>query len=70
MKREIIRNTKTQETFKRALAVLLEKHSILDISTMQVCQQADMNRSTFYAKKTETIKMQKNDFMQALQLIV
>ncbi len=62
MKREIIRKTKTQETFKKALAALLEKNSILDISTKQVCQQAKRNRSTFYANYKDL-----NDLYQDLK---
>lgn len=38
----------TRKIFRLALKKELENHEIAELSVRQICQQADMNRSTFY----------------------
>ena len=43
------RSRKTRERLKEALLRLLARRDILDVTVSRLCQEAGVNRSTFYA---------------------
>ena len=47
-KKENRRVTMTKQLLKDALVSLLEKNDIYNISIRELCEVADVNRSTFY----------------------
>lgn len=49
MKKEDIRKTRTRRSLKKALSQLLTKKSIEQLSVIDICEVAEINRVTFYS---------------------
>ena len=48
MRKEDLRRKRTKNALKKAIAKLLDKNSIEKISVIDICEEAKINRVTFY----------------------
>lgn len=72
-KKENRRVTMTKQLLKDALVSLLEKNDIYNISIRELCEVADVNRSTFYkyyGSQFDLLADMENDLIQMVNQVV
>ena len=64
-----IRIVKSKESLMSALVSLLQKKKLEDLSISEVCQEANVNRNTFYSHYTnirELFEEMKGQYLESL----
>jgi AcrR family transcriptional regulator len=69
MRKEDMRKIRTKRALKEAIAKLLENNSIDKISVIDICEEANINRVTFYTHYKDKLELIHELFIDVLKLI-
>lgn len=69
MRKEDLRRKRTKNELKKAIAKLLDKNSIEKISVIDICEEAKINRVTFYTHYKDKYELIHELFVDVLKII-
>lgn len=69
MRKEDLRRKRTKNALKKAIAKLLDKNSIEKISVIDICEEAKINRVTFYTHYKDKYELIHELFVDVLKII-
>ena len=69
MKKEDMRKTRTRNALKKAIATLLDKSTIEKITVIDICEEANINRVTFYTHYNDKYELVHDLFEDVLNII-
>lgn len=69
MRKEDVRKIKTKKALKTAIVKLLEKNTIDKVSVIDICEEANINRVTFYTHYKDKFELVHELFIDVLKII-